>query len=126
MKFNQDAAAKHLKQELSQGRRYILAIVAEGTGKTNDIKKWMEEDLHIETRITVLGHIQRGGNPTVHDRIMAFEFTLRAVDLLLENKKIQKAIGYQKGEFITMDIETVNNGTYSIPSHILRDLHFLD
>ncbi len=126
MHFNQEAATKHLKTELEKGRRYILAIVAEGTGKTQVLKEWMEKELNIETRITVLGHIQRGGNPTVHDRIMAFEFTLRAVDMLLENGSVQKAIGYQKGNFTTLDIETVNNGNYTIPEHILRDLHFLD
>jgi len=57
---------------------------------------------------------------------MAFEFTVRAVDLLLTDTGIHKAIGYRNGEFIPMDISEVNNGKYTIPANILRDLHFLD
>ncbi len=126
MNFNKNVAEHFLKKDLSEGRGYILAIVAEGTKMTQTIKEWLEEDIGMETRVTVLGHIQRGGNPTVHDRMMAFEFTVRAVDLLLQKKPIRKAIGYQNGEFVPMDIATVNSGTYTIPANILRDLHFLD
>ncbi len=126
MNFNKNVAEHFLKKDLSEGRGYILAIVAEGTKMTQTIKEWLEEDIGMETRVTVLGHIQRGGNPTVHDRMMAFEFTVRAVDLLLQKKPIRKAIGYQNGEFVPMDIATVNSGIYTIPANILRDLHFLD
>jgi len=126
MNFNKHVAKHYLKQELKEGRRYILAIVAEGTKATQETKEWLEEEIGMETRITVLGHIQRGGNPSVFDRMMAFEFTVRAVDMLLQNKKIHQAIGYQKGEFIPMNIEVVNSGKYTIPANILRDLHYLD
>ncbi|RUM65861.1 MAG: 6-phosphofructokinase [Sulfurospirillum sp.] len=126
MNFNKNVAAHFLKKDLAEGRGYILAIVAEGTKMTQNIKEWLEEDIGVETRVTVLGHIQRGGNPTVHDRMMAFEFTVRAVDLLLANTGIRKAISYRNGEFVPMDISEVNNGKYTIPANILRDLHFLD
>ncbi len=126
MNFNKNVAAHFLKKDLKEGRGYILAIVAEGTKATQEIKTWLENDIGMETRITILGHIQRGGNPTVHDRMMAFEFTVRAVDLLIKNNKICKAIGYQEGKFISLDISDVNRGKYKIPSNILRDLHFLD
>ncbi len=126
MKFDKEKAQRILKQELDDGREYILAIVAEGTHTTNEIKQWLEDDLDMETRITILGHIQRGGNPTVQDRMMAFEFVVRAIDLLLEGKRVQKAIGYQKGEFVSMDLNLANNGKYTIPENILRDLHFLN
>jgi len=124
--FNKEAAREHLREEIAHGRRYILAIVAEGTNMTSDVKTWLEQEIGMETRVTVLGHIQRGGNPTVRDRMMAFEFTVRAVDLLLQNRSVQQAIGYQKGEFVTRDIAVINAGTYAIPQHILRDLHYLD
>ncbi len=126
MRFNDKAAREHLLSELQQGRRYILAIVAEGAKKTEWLKQWFENEIQIETRVTVLGHIQRGGNPTVKDRITAFEFVLRAVDLLLENKTIQVALGYEKGTFTTRTIQEVTAGEYRIPDHILHDLHFLD
>ncbi len=126
MNFNKKVARHLLTEELAHGRGYILAIVAEGTGMTDEIKRWLESDIGMETRITVLGHIQRGGNPTVRDRMMAFEFTVRAVDLLRQNRQIRQAIGYRHGGFETMEISKVNSGTYTIPGHILRDLHYLD
>ncbi len=126
MNFNKKVAKHFLKDELSHGRGYILAIVAEGTKATPKIKTWLEKELEMQTRITILGHIQRGGNPTVHDRMMAFEFTIRAIDLLLCGKEIHQAIGYQNGDFIAMDIHKINEGVYEIPANILRDLRFLD
>ncbi len=126
MNFNKNKAAKHLKKELKEGRRYILAIVSEGTKATQDIKNWLEDEIGMQTRITILGHIQRGGNPTVRDRIMAFEFIIKAVDLLINNTQIQKAVGYEKGRFIDRDISEINSKKYTIPSNILRDLRFLD
>ncbi len=126
MNFNKKVAQHFLTEELAHGRGYILAIVAEGTGMTDEIKRWLESDIGMETRVTVLGHIQRGGNPTVRDRMMAFEFTVRAVDLLRQNRQIRQAIGYRHGGFETMEISEVNSGTYTIPGHILRDLHYLD
>ncbi len=126
MNFNKEVAAHFLKKDLQEGRSYILAIVAEGTKATYEIKKWLEDDILMETRVTVLGHIQRGGNPTVFDRMMAFEFTVRAVDLLIKNKNMCKAIGFSEGKFTALDIFKINKGKYEIPSNILRDLHFLD
>ena len=126
MCFNKEIAGHTLKKEVKSGRRYILAIAAEGSNRTQEIKEWLEKDIGMETRITVLGHIQRGGNPTVKDRMMAFEFVVRGIDLLRSKQKVHHAIGYQKGEFIAMDIHKVNNGKYTIPSAITRDLHFLD
>ncbi len=126
MNFNKNVAAHMLKEDMKGGRRYILAIVAEGTKMTEEIKSWLETEIGMETRVTVLGHIQRGGNPTVRDRMMAFEFTVRAVDMLLQKEGARHAIGYQQGMFVPMEIETVNQGHYQIPAHILRDLHYLD
>ena len=126
MCFNKKAAESHLKKEIAHGRKYVLAIVAEGTKMTEEIKKWLTDEIGMETRVTVLGHIQRGGTPTVRDRIMAFDFTVRAVDLLMKNKTIRQAIGYRNGTFETMDIDKVNAGHYQIPANILKDLHYLD
>ncbi len=124
--FNKEAAARHLREEIGKGRRYILAIVAEGTRKTNQIKEWLSEEIGMQSRTTILGHIQRGGNPTVRDRIMAFEFTVRAVDMLLQNKTTHQAIGYQNGRFTTRNISEINAGKYEIPDYILRNLRYLD
>ncbi len=125
VEFNQKVATKILKKELEKGRKYILAIVAEGTKRTQGIAKWLEEDLGMETRITVLGHIQRGGNPTVRDRLMAASFVVKAVDELLLGKK-QGVVVHKNGSFDILDIATVTQNRYQIDPEILKLLNFLD
>ena len=126
MEFDKKSAEKRLQNEIAHGRRYLLAVVAEGTKKTAETKEWIEEAFSLETRVTVLGHIQRGGNPTVYDRLMAFEFILKSVDYLQDNAIANKVIVYNTGKFDFLDIETVVQNRYTIPSHILSGLKHLD
>ena len=79
------------KKELSEGRRYFLAVVSEGIEQSSqEIATWFEERIGVESRVSVLGHIQRGGNPTTRDRLMAYRFVHFAIDGLFagENDKI--------------------------------------
>ena len=71
----------------ARGKRHTIIIVAEGIGGVMDMAKTIEEKTGIETRATILGHIQRGGKPTVRDRVMASAMGTRAVELLLEGKQ---------------------------------------
>lgn len=84
---------------LHEGSRfYILAIVAEGTEKAQYLTKWFEEELDIESRLTTLGHVQRGGNPTVYDRVQAYEYASYAIDGLLEGRTSDVVV-YNKSEY---------------------------
>lgn len=112
---------KRLKKELKNGRSYILAIVAEGTKQTNTLAKWIEEKLSIETRIVSLGHIQRGGNPSVFDRLMANEFVTLSIDkLLTENTK--SVIIYKDSSFQFKQIEELSDKTPTINPFLLKQL----
>ncbi|SHK61483.1 Phosphofructokinase, partial [Caminicella sporogenes DSM 14501] len=64
----------------------------------------IEEKTGIETRVTILGHVQRGGSPTAFDRILASRMGARAVELLMEGKS-GRAIGIRNNELIDMDID---------------------
>lgn len=64
------------------GKKHFIVVVAEGVGGVEDIAKKIEQATGIESRATILGHVQRGGSPTVRDRVMASEFGYRAVELL--------------------------------------------
>lgn len=64
------------------GKKHFIIIVAEGVGKVDEIAKLIEEKTGIESRATILGHVQRGGSPTVQDRLMASEMGYYAVELL--------------------------------------------
>jgi len=117
---------EQMKIELQNGRRYILAIVAEGTKKTQDIADCLENDLGMDTRVTILGHIQRGGTPTTYDRMMAFEFTVKALEHLFQTKDSNKVVVFNSGKFALIDIDTVVNNKNRVNEHHLRMLNQLD
>jgi len=124
--FNMAVAERKLVEEVKNGRGYVLAIVAEGTEKTAEIATWLEEKIGLETRVSVLGHIQRGGNPTVTDRLMAFEFVIRALDHLLRSRDANKVIAYHDGQYRLMEIDEVVSNTYTIDSELLSTINLID
>ncbi len=115
-----DSFAKKLKNQISWGRKYIVTVVAEGTKKTQELVEWLEHEVGIETRATILGHIQRGGNPTVYDRLMAVEFVTYAVDKLInENSNEGLVIVYAEGKFEFVTIDYVNSNKYATKQNLL-------
>lgn len=64
------------------GKKHFIIVVAEGVGKVAELANYIENRLGIETRATILGHVQRGGSPTLRDRVVASEMGFRAVELL--------------------------------------------
>lgn len=117
--YNLESLGKKLKSQMRHGRRYIVCIVAEGTNQTQNIVQWLEDDVGIETRATVLGHTQRGGNPTVHDRLMAIEFVTNAVDKLLSDTYHDGlVVVYKDSKFEFVTIDYVNSQKYQIKSHL--------
>jgi 6-phosphofructokinase 1 len=126
VEFNQKAVEEKLLKEIQNGRNYALAIISEGSKKTTQIHTWMQEQLGLETRVSILGHIQRGGNPTVYDRLMAFDFTITAVDYLLQHSDSNKVVVYNKGEFSFIDIEVVVSHKYELPKHFIEAVNYLD
>ena len=124
--FNWHVAKEHLQMEIRQGRDYILALVAEGTEMTTDIAQWLEEEIGMETRVTILGHIQRGGSPTVKDRMLGFRFVVRAVDHLLGSENSNKIVAIQRDECRMLDIEEVVKKRYTLDPELLGMLNRLD
>lgn len=124
--FDKEGTKKRLTKEINDGRNYVLAVISEGSKKTAEIHDWIQSELGLETRVTILGHIQRGGSPSVFDRMMAFDFTIQAVDYLLNHKNTNKVIVFNNGQFSFLDIETVVNGKYEISKHLLDTINYLD
>ncbi|MGJ8697498.1 MAG: 6-phosphofructokinase [Verrucomicrobiaceae bacterium] len=104
--YDLDALAERLRLEREQGRRYVLGIVAEGTGMGESLTRWMADALGMDARLTVLGHVQRGGSPTVYDRIMAFKFSMAAIDFLLAGEQ-NKVVVFKDGVFGSASINEV-------------------
>lgn len=124
--FNYEKEGTRLRKEVESGRNYILAIVAEGAEQTDQVHKWLQETIGLETRVSILGHIQRGGNPTVKDRLMAFDFTIAAVNHLLSHHHSNKMVAYEKGEFKLKEIKEVVSKRYELPQRFLDAVHLLD
>ncbi len=121
-----EKVGKRLRDEVENGRNYALAIVSEGTGQTSEVHDWLQETVGLETRVSILGHIQRGGNPSVRDRMMAFDFTITAVNHLVSHDNSNKIVAYQKGEFKLIEIKEVVSKKYELPQRFLNAVNLLD
>lgn len=86
------------------GKKNHIIVNAEGIGNSAEMAKVIEIATGVETRATVLGHIQRGGNPTCKDRVFASAMGAKAVELLCEGKS-NRVVGYKEGEFVDFDIQ---------------------
>ena len=94
---------KKILENKQLGKKNSLIIVAEGVGGSDALAKKVEQVTGIETRATILGHLQRGGSPTAVDRLHASMMGAKAVDLLCEGKA-RRVVAYVKGEYVDYDI----------------------
>lgn len=98
-----------LHQRYDEGRTNALIIMAEGAGHAQDIAEGIKNAIGFETRVTVLGHYQRGGAPTVFDRLLGSRFGMKSVELLLSGTK-GVMVGLSANSLTTTLLEMVVNG----------------
>ena len=101
--FERDVAEKIRRSRLS-GKTHFMIVVAEGAGSAIEIGKQIEETVALSPRVTILGHIQRGGTPTARDRVMATRMGYQAVEVLAAGKS-NRVICSSNGTMIDVDIE---------------------
>ncbi|WP_442601374.1 6-phosphofructokinase [Paenibacillus sp. KN14-4R] len=106
--FDLAGIGKHMKENFANGKRHSIIVMAEGVGKAEDVSKVIAETSGMDPRVTVLGHIQRGGCPTHNDRILASRLGDFAVRSLIEGQS-GKACGVINNELVLTDIDTVVN-----------------
>lgn len=102
--FNEQAIIDSIIENKKKGKKHHIIINAEGVGHSSSMAKRIEEATGIETRATILGHMQRGGSPSCKDRVFASMMGAKAVELLCEGKS-NRVVAYQNGEFIDYDID---------------------
>ena len=100
--FEEDVLRPILEAK-GRGKKHAIIIVAEGVGGVIEIAKQIEKATGIESRATILGHVQRGGPPTVRDSVMASRMGLKAVELLLEGKA-NRIVRLKDGQVSDIDI----------------------
>lgn len=114
--YNEQAIIDNIIQKKKMGKKHYIIVNAEGVGDSMEMAKRIEAATGIETRATILGHIQRGGSPTCKDRYYASIMGAYAVDLLIEGKS-NRVVGYKHGEFVDYDIEEALAMKKSIPEY---------
>lgn len=95
---------QRIKEVRADGKKHIIIIVAEGIGGTEEIAKTIQAETGIDSRATILGHVQRGGTPTVRDRVLASEMGYYAVELL-EQGVGNRVVGRKNGKVYDVDIQ---------------------
>ena len=102
--YDEQAPVNHIIEGKKKGKQHHIIINAEGIGHSASMAKRIEAATGIETRATILGHMQRGGSPTCKDRVYASTMGALAVDLLCKGAS-NRVVGYRHGEFVDFDID---------------------
>ena len=114
---DEQAIIEKIQSKRRIGKKHHIVVNAEGVGNSYEMAERIEAATGIETRATVIGHIQRGGNPTCRDRVYASAMGALAVDLLLEGKT-NRVVAYTDGEFCDYDIDEALAMTKDIDQHL--------
>jgi 6-phosphofructokinase 1 len=106
--INEEEICENIKLNQAKGKLSNIIILAEGAGNAEALQNTIIEKTGVQIRTTRLGHIQRGGTPSMADRILAARFAVRAVDLLFDDKdkKVNKVVGIKNNKIIDEDYAT--------------------
>lgn len=112
-----------LKRSKASGKSSCIVLVSEGDkiGKNVfELSEYVQENLpEYDVRVSVLGHLQRGGSPTCFDRVLASRLGVKAVELLLQNKE-GVMVGLQNQQVVTVPLEKAIKGSSAIDEELIR------
>jgi len=114
--FDEQKIVNHIIENRKRGKKHHIIVNAEGIGHSASMAKRIEAATGVETRATILGHMQRGGSPTCKDRVYASTMGALAVDLLCEGKS-NRVVGYRHGDFVDFDIDEALAMEKNIPEY---------
>jgi 6-phosphofructokinase 1 len=124
MPYNLDDIAKKMLESRKTGKQHFIVVVSEGIGNADSIAKDLQEKTGIESRATILGHVQRGGAPTLRDRVVASQMGYYAVELL-EKGIGNRVVGMQDSKIVDFDIQealsmkkTIDEELYNVANEI--------
>ena len=117
--FDLEEISCELKEMYERGKRYSIIVVAEGAGSGVEIGKIISEKTEIDTRVSVLGHIQRGGSPTVEDRIKASMLGEKAALAIISG--INDVIfSFNEGQVVSVNLFEAVNNTKTLDPELVR------
>jgi 6-phosphofructokinase 1 len=94
---------ERLRKFRKTDKRHFIIVVSEGVGQSKEIAERIEKGIGMETRATILGHVQRGGSPTARDRVLASEMGYTAVELLAQGIG-NRVVVVQNNKIVNVDI----------------------
>lgn len=104
VRWNIEDVCEKIKATRKTGKHHFIVVVSEGVGNAEEIAKQIEMNTGVESRATILGHVQRGGSPTIRDRVAASQLGYYAVQLLYEGKG-NRVVGIQNNKIVDYDIQ---------------------
>ena len=114
--YDEQKLINNIIENRKRGKKHHIIVNAEGIGHSTSMARRIEAATGIETRATILGHMQRGGSPTCKDRVYASIMGAYAVDLLLEGKT-DRVVAYKNGEYVDYDIDEALSMTKTLPEY---------
>jgi 6-phosphofructokinase 1 len=118
-KYDMDEIIERLKKGHERGKKHSIIVVAEGVTSGTEFGKKLQEATNFDTRVSVLGHIQRGGSPTAFDRVLAARLGSRAVELLIEGKG-GRAVGMEQNKIVDYDIIEALGRKHTLDMNLAR------
>ena len=121
--IKEERLLESLERSRRTGKSSSIVVVAEGdkTGKNVfELAEYVEENLpEYDVRVSVLGHMQRGGSPSCFDRVLASRLGVKAVELLLDNKT-NLMVGLRDNKVVSTDLEEAIKGGHEINKELLK------
>jgi 6-phosphofructokinase 1 len=117
--YDMEQIVTRLKRGHIRGKKHSIIIVAEGAGSGVDIARQIKEETNFETRVTVLGHIQRGGSPTASDRVLASRLGAKAVELLIQGEK-GRMVGIKNNRLHDIALDDALDQAHTIDGEMYR------
>lgn len=114
---DEEEIIENILSKRRKGKKHHIIVNAEGIGHSHELAKRIEAATGIETRATIIGHVQRGGNPTCRDRVYASAMGALAVDLLIEGKT-NRVVAFRNGKFCDYDIDEALAMSKDIDEHL--------
>ena len=117
--FDEQKLIDNIIHNRKRGKKHHIVINAEGIGHSTSMARRIEAATGLETRATILGHMQRGGSPTCRDRVFATMMGSYAADLLKEGKS-NRVVSFKNGQFVDFDIDEGLNMQKSLDEYMVR------
>ena len=117
MEYDIDEVIHRLQQGYHRGKKHSIIVVAEGVSPGSEIGRLIKERAGLDNRVTVLGHVQRGGTPTAYDRMLGSRLGAKAVDLLIDGE-VSKMVGLQSNAMVPIDIDVIFKKKYQLDLEI--------